>query len=68
MIPAFLRIRSMGVPVTDVKPELLFLLAQMIVYFVMAAVTYKITVIRQERKHRARMAVQPVNTEVSDIQ
>jgi len=68
MIPAFLRIRSMGVPVTDVKPELLFLLAQMIVYFVMAAVTYKITVIRQERLHRARMAVQPVNTDVSDNQ
>ena len=68
MIPAFLRIRSMGVPVTDVKPELLFLLVQMIVYFVMAAVTYRITVIRQERLHRARMAIQPANTEVSGNQ
>ena len=61
MIPAFLRIRSMGVPVTDVKPELLFLLVQMIVYFVMAAVTYKITVIRQDRLHHARIAAQADN-------
>jgi ABC-2 type transport system permease protein len=68
MIPAFLRIRSMGVPVADVKPELLFLLVQMIVYFVMAAVTYKITVIRQDRLHHARMAIHPVNTEVSGNQ
>lgn len=67
MIPAFLRIRSMGVPVTDVKPELLFLLAQMIVYFVMAAVTYKITVIRQEKLHRERLAIHKSEDKQSDI-
>jgi ABC-2 type transport system permease protein len=54
MIPAFLRIRTMGVPLNQVKPELLFMLVQMIVYFLLAAVTYKISVIRQENKMRGR--------------
>ncbi len=52
MIPAYLRIRTMGVTISQVKPELLFLLIQMVIYFVLAAVTYKITVIRQEKKMR----------------
>ncbi len=54
MIPAYLRIRTMGVSISQVKPELLFLLLQMVIYFVLAAVTYKITVIRQEKKMRER--------------
>ena len=58
MIPAFMRIRTMGVSISDVRPELFFLLAQMIVYFILASVAYKISVIRQERLHRARIAVQ----------
>jgi len=58
MIPAFMRIRTMGVSINDVRPELFFLLAQMIVYFILASVAYKISVIRQERLHRARIAVQ----------
>jgi ABC-2 type transport system permease protein len=56
MIPAFLRIRTMGVSLSDVRPELIFLMVQMIVYFVMAAFAYKISVIRQERLHQARIA------------
>jgi len=56
MIPAFLRIRSMGVSIFDVRPELIFLVVQMIVYFLMAAFAYKITVIRQERLHLHRIA------------
>ena len=56
MIPAFLRIRTMGVSISDVRPELLFLVIQMIVYFIMASVAYKINVIRQERLHRKHLA------------
>jgi len=55
MIPAFLRIRTMGVPINSVKPELLFLLVQMIVYFLMASVGYKISVIRQARKEEKKL-------------
>ena len=58
MIPAFLRIRSMGVSIKDVRPELTFLMIQMIVYFLLACIGYKIAVIRQERQHRARIAAQ----------
>jgi ABC-2 type transport system permease protein len=54
MIPAFLKIRTMGVSISDVRPELLFLLIQMVVYFVIAAVSYKISVNRQERLHQRR--------------
>jgi len=50
MIPAFLRIRSMGVSISDVRPELLFLLVQMVVYFVLAALSYKLSVNRQGKK------------------
>ena len=67
MIPAFLRIRSMGVSINDVRPELLFLLIQMSVYFVMAAFTYKISVIRQEHLHRARLAAQENDEAKSDL-
>jgi ABC-2 type transport system permease protein len=56
MIPAFLRIRTMGVSISDVRPELLFLSIQMIVYFILAAFAYKISVVRQERLHRKRVA------------
>ena len=54
MIPAFLRIRTVGVSISDVRPELLFLVIQMIVYFILASISYKISVIHQERKHRAQ--------------
>ncbi len=50
MIPAYLRIRTMGVSIHQVRPELLFLVGQMIVYFILASISYKISVIRQERK------------------
>jgi len=61
MIPAFLRIRTMGVSINDVRPELLFLLGQMIVYFVLAAIGYKVSVNRQERLHRKQIAVETEN-------
>ena len=50
MIPAYLRIRAMGVSINAVRPELLYLLCQMIIYFLLASLVYKISVIRQHKK------------------
>lgn len=50
MIPAYLRIRTMGVTIADVRTEMIFMLVQMIIYFLLAAVSFKFSVIRQERK------------------
>ncbi len=61
MIPAFLRIRSMGVSIREVAPELLFLLIQMFVYFILAVFTYRIAIIRQDRLHP--LQVTPLNEE-----
>lgn len=54
MVPAYLRVRTMGVPISAVKHELLFLLCQMIVYFLIASAGYKISVIRQAGKEKER--------------
>jgi ABC-2 type transport system permease protein len=54
MIPAYLRIRTMGVAISSVKPELLFLLIQMVVYFLIASAGYRISVIRQAKKAMER--------------
>ena len=56
MIPAFMRIRTMGVSISDVRPELIFMMYQMVFYFILAAVGYKISVIRQVKHHNIRMA------------
>ena len=53
MIPAYLRIRTMGVSINDVRPELIFLVVQMVVYFLLASVGYKISVIRQEQHQKS---------------
>jgi ABC-2 type transport system permease protein len=50
MIPAYLRIRTMGVSVSDVRHELLFMLVQMIIYFLLAGLSFKFSVMRQEKK------------------
>jgi ABC-2 type transport system permease protein len=42
MIPAFLRIRTMGGTLSDVRPELLFLTGQMVCYGLLAMLSYKI--------------------------
>jgi ABC-2 type transport system permease protein len=42
MIPAYLRIRTMGATLQDVRPELMFLTAQMAVYGVLAMLSYRI--------------------------
>ena len=42
VIPAFLRIRTMGGTLRDVRPELFFLIGQMVLYGMLAMVSYKI--------------------------
>jgi len=42
MIPAYLRIRTMGGTLQDVRPELLFLTGQMLVYGFLAMLSYRI--------------------------
>jgi ABC-2 type transport system permease protein len=42
MVPAFLRIRTMGGTIADVKPEMIFLLGQMVVYGSLAVLSYRI--------------------------
>ena len=66
MIPAFLRIRTMGVSINDVRPELLFLICQMIFYFMLAAVIYKISVYQQVRSHNKRFAQMMKKDESAD--
>jgi len=66
MIPAFLRIRTMGVSISDVRPEFLFLMAQMILYFLLASFAYKINVVRQERLHRKHFADLNLEEEQAD--
>ncbi len=63
MIPAFLRIRSMGVSIGDVRPELLFLLIQMFVYFILAVFIYWFAIIRQNRLHTRQVTPQNEATE-----
>jgi len=63
MIPAFLRIRTMGVSINAIRPELLFLIVQMAIYFILAAFSYKISVIRQVWKIRARNTANPEGSE-----
>ncbi len=47
MIPAFLRIRTMGGTLTDVAPEFWFLLGQMVIYGVVAMISYRVFLHRQ---------------------
>lgn len=41
MVPAYLRIRTMGVEIHQVQFELIFLIAQMIVYYLLACLSFK---------------------------
>lgn len=40
-IPAFIRLRTMGVSIVDIKSELLFLIIQVFVYYVIAGLSFK---------------------------
>jgi len=54
VIPAYLRIRTMGGTLADVRPELLFLTGQMIVYGALAMLSYRIFLHRKNiRKNHA---------------
>lgn len=50
MIPAYMRVRTMGVPISAVRPELIFMLVQMLIYFFLAALFFKFSIIREEKK------------------
>jgi ABC-2 type transport system permease protein len=52
MVPAFVRMRIMGVSLNDVSSEGLFLLGQMVIYFALANISYKVMV-RKISRHRA---------------
>jgi ABC-2 type transport system permease protein len=49
VIPAYLRIRTMGGTLADVRPELLFLIGQMVVYGALAMLSYRIFLHRRNR-------------------
>lgn len=49
-VPAYLRLRTMGVALSDIRSEWLFLFFQMLVYFFLAAAAYKFAVRRQAKK------------------
>ena len=50
MIPAFLRIRTMGGTLRDVRPEFLFLMGQMVVYGLLATYSYKVFLHRRSKE------------------
>jgi ABC-2 type transport system permease protein len=50
MIPVYMRVRTMGVPISDVRPELTFMLVQMLIYFLLAALSFRFSIIRQGKK------------------
>ena len=41
MVPAYIRLRTMGVGLEDIKPELLFTIVQMFVYYILACISFK---------------------------
>lgn len=41
MVPSYLRVRTMGVTIQDVRFELFFMIAQMIVYYLIACLSFK---------------------------
>ncbi|HPS12248.1 MAG TPA: ABC transporter permease [Prolixibacteraceae bacterium] len=47
MVPAFLRLRTMGASLSDIRPELIFLLVQMVVYAALAVMSYRIYIRRR---------------------
>lgn len=51
MIPAFLRIRTMGATLNDVRAELLFLIGQMVVYGILAMLSYRIYLHRKSTQN-----------------
>ena len=55
MAPAYLRLRTMGVELSDVLSELTFLIVQMVIYFFIAGAAYKLAINKQKNKleHRA---------------
>jgi len=49
MIPAYLRVRTMGVGLHDVSFELLFMMGQVVVYFILAYVAFRYSLSRIDK-------------------
>jgi ABC-2 type transport system permease protein len=49
MVPAFLRVRTMGVSLADVKPEFMFLTFQMVGYFLLACGGFWLAMKKKEK-------------------
>lgn len=54
MASAYLRLRTMGVDLSDVRSELIFLIVQMVIYFFAAAAAYKFAINKQKNKLELR--------------
>ncbi len=54
MVPAYLRLRTMGVSLADVRPELWALFVQTILYLSLAVLFYKIMKHRQQRGNESK--------------
>jgi len=60
MIPAYLRVRSIGVGILDVRSEYFGMLLQVVVYFCMAVVALYINAWKQEKKAKTNLPPQQV--------
>jgi len=52
MVPAYLRIRTMGVELQDVRFELIFLIIQMVIYYLLACISFKYLARKHSIKER----------------
>ncbi len=53
MIPAYLRLRTMGVGIQDIQYELVFLVVQMIVYYLLACLSFKYLAKKHSLKNKS---------------
>ena len=60
MAPAYLRLRTMGVDLSDVRSELIFLIVQMVIYFFIAAAAYKFAINKQKKNTELEASVPPI--------
>lgn len=56
MVPAYLRLRIMGVGIESIRHEYFLLLAQMVFYFCTAAIALYVSARHQEKMHRKELA------------
>jgi ABC-2 type transport system permease protein len=59
-IPAYLKIRTAGASIADIRPELIMLYVQAIIYFILAVVSYKFAIQRFGKRIGSR-SVEPIS-------